>query len=390
MRGYPFGFIGVGTPGAAILSGSGAPSGSFGRDNDFYIDVDVYDIYGPKTAGVWGPATALGGGSGGGLPAGGTIGQLLVKQSSVDGEADWETLETIPAGGTDGQVLRSSSGAAIWDNVSEVPAGGSFGQVLKSGMFGDPVWSSEGLVPEGSIAGAFLRQTGVTPYVLDWTTIREVPGFDELTDQGKVLTINGSNYEWLVVPSPLPTTTNSGWVLTQQSSTPGDIDWSAAPEGIPTYSSPSDDNKFIKLVSGVPAWAAVREVPTYSSPAEDGFFLVATTAGGLGWEAIDNDLPAGGTTRQALVKNSSTVFDVGWETLREVPEAVSPGDNGKFLQASGGTSAWQTINQVPTPASPADDGKVLTANGGDYAWETPSGGGSGLTYRQALSAVRRS
>lgn len=250
MRGYPFGFIGVGTPGATILSGSGAPSGSLGRDNDFYIDTDVYDIYGPKTAGAWGAPTSLGGGGGGGLPP-----------------------------------------------------GGSTGDFLKLGMFGVPGWSSEGLIPEGSVAGAFLRQYSSTPYLCDWVLINQVPGFDELTDQGKILTINGSVYEWLAGPAPLPTTTNAGWVLTQQSATPGDIDWSAAQEGLPSYSSPADDGKFVKLIAGIPDWAAILE--------------------------------------------------------------------------------------VPVPASPADDGKVLTANGGDYAWEDPTGG-TGLTYRQTLSAVRRS
>lgn len=48
---------GVGRP---ILSGSGAPDDTDdGINGDFYIDTDVYEIYGPKTAGVWGSGTDL-------------------------------------------------------------------------------------------------------------------------------------------------------------------------------------------------------------------------------------------------------------------------------------------------------------------------------------------
>lgn len=88
-----------GADGNTVLNGSGAPSGGLGANGDFYIDTDVYDIYGPKTAGTWGSGTSLvGSGGGGSLPVGGTIGQILTKQSSTDGDADWEDL--IFDGGT--------------------------------------------------------------------------------------------------------------------------------------------------------------------------------------------------------------------------------------------------------------------------------------------------
>lgn len=46
--------------GKTILNGSGVPSGGTGADGDFYIDTTADAIYGPKTAGAWGSATALG------------------------------------------------------------------------------------------------------------------------------------------------------------------------------------------------------------------------------------------------------------------------------------------------------------------------------------------
>ena len=61
---------------------------------------DSGDIPGTLPAGsvVFKKGTAPGGGS---LPAGGTAGQVLTKQSSTDGDADWEDAA---AGGSSGQI----------------------------------------------------------------------------------------------------------------------------------------------------------------------------------------------------------------------------------------------------------------------------------------------
>jgi microcystin-dependent protein len=45
--------------GKSVLNGVGAPGSTIGVDGDFYIDTATEDIYGPKTAGVWGPPTSL-------------------------------------------------------------------------------------------------------------------------------------------------------------------------------------------------------------------------------------------------------------------------------------------------------------------------------------------
>lgn len=52
-----------------------------------------------------------------GVPDGGTQGQVLTKQSSEDGDADWEDIQALPSGGTTGQYLVKSSateGDADW------------------------------------------------------------------------------------------------------------------------------------------------------------------------------------------------------------------------------------------------------------------------------------
>lgn len=51
----------VGGPGAAgngVLSGSGPPPAGLGRDGDFYLDLTLSTLYGPKAAGAW-PAAGV-------------------------------------------------------------------------------------------------------------------------------------------------------------------------------------------------------------------------------------------------------------------------------------------------------------------------------------------
>ncbi len=48
-----------GDDGNEILSGNGVPSGTLGREGDFYLDKDSYDLYGPKTASGWGTPVNL-------------------------------------------------------------------------------------------------------------------------------------------------------------------------------------------------------------------------------------------------------------------------------------------------------------------------------------------
>lgn len=42
-----------------MLYGSGAPSNSDGDDKDFYMNIDNYNLYGPKLNGLWGSGISL-------------------------------------------------------------------------------------------------------------------------------------------------------------------------------------------------------------------------------------------------------------------------------------------------------------------------------------------
>jgi len=86
-----------------------------------------------------------------GLPAGGTAGQILTKQTEQDYAATWMDPANggVPAGGTVGPALIKASDQAqdvTWGNLpAGVPAGGTTGQVLKklSENDGDTGWGDE-------------------------------------------------------------------------------------------------------------------------------------------------------------------------------------------------------------------------------------------------------
>lgn len=48
-----------GPRGFSVLNGKGAPAPALGQNEEFYIDEEHFEIYGPKTAGSWGVGTKL-------------------------------------------------------------------------------------------------------------------------------------------------------------------------------------------------------------------------------------------------------------------------------------------------------------------------------------------
>lgn len=76
-----------GANGLSLLNGTTTPSNlSTGVNGDFYINTSTYTLYGPKTGGSWGDGVSL---IGVGIPAGGTTGQVLVKNSDDDLDVNW-------------------------------------------------------------------------------------------------------------------------------------------------------------------------------------------------------------------------------------------------------------------------------------------------------------
>lgn len=80
-----------------------------------------------------------------GVPAGGTTGQVLKKQSDDDFDAEWQDDESLPSGGSTGQVLAKTSsadGAAGWiDKPGEVVPGSgdnAEAEIFNSALQSDP------------------------------------------------------------------------------------------------------------------------------------------------------------------------------------------------------------------------------------------------------------
>lgn len=71
----------------------------------------------------------------GGLPSGGTAGQVLTKISSAEGDAAWQEVQGLPTGGTAGQALVKSSatdGDAAWTSITPASIGAAATSALNS------------------------------------------------------------------------------------------------------------------------------------------------------------------------------------------------------------------------------------------------------------------
>ena len=116
------------------------------------------------------------------VPAGGTGGQVLMKNSEDSYDIKWGSVSgTLPTGGTAGQYLKKSSGTNYeceWTTLSvsgTLPTGGTAGQYLKksSGTNYACEWatlSTSGTLPTGGTAGQYLKKSSGTNYACEWTT----------------------------------------------------------------------------------------------------------------------------------------------------------------------------------------------------------------------------
>lgn len=132
------------------------------------------------------------------LPAGGSDGQVLVKDGDTAYAVKWSSASHgLPAGGTAGQILAKSSRddyAVSWaDPPHGVPSGGAAGQVLtkNSATNYDLKWttpeSTHG-IPSGGSTGQVLAKKNNTNYEVEWVT----PSVGLLKNGSYTLTLNSS------------------------------------------------------------------------------------------------------------------------------------------------------------------------------------------------------
>lgn len=109
-----------GANGFSVLNGTTTPSNtSTGQNGDFYINTSNYTLYGPKTGGIWGESVSLIGTT---LPAGGTTGQALVKNSDNDLDADWGNID-VSFENLTGDVNDNTSLSAALNGKADLVAG---------------------------------------------------------------------------------------------------------------------------------------------------------------------------------------------------------------------------------------------------------------------------
>ena len=88
-----------GTDGNTILTVAGAPDTTLGKDGDYAINTVVWEIYGPRSGGVWGAGTPLRGNT----RAGGETGVPMFGESSGNssgGDGRTYTTGNLPLSGT--------------------------------------------------------------------------------------------------------------------------------------------------------------------------------------------------------------------------------------------------------------------------------------------------
>lgn len=243
-------------------------------------------------SGTYVVAYAVGNPNGGGegsheLPAGGTDGQVLMKDGADDYTVKWGDIHQLPAGGSAGQVLRKKSNAGWdveWGSVSrDVPTGGTDGQVL--------------------------LKNGTTEYALKWGDLKGIPTGGAL---GQVLRKkSAANYdvEWVSVSGVLPAGGTAGQYLKKSTGVDYAVSWADAPNSLPT--------------GGTDGQVLTKSGSTNYS---------------VKWASPSNPLPTGGSTDQVLAKSSATNYAVKWAT----PSAS---------QLKSGTNTLSLSSKVLTPSS---------------------------------------
>ena len=257
---------------------------------------------------------------------------------------DLGTVSGLPAGGDTGQALVKHSGAdydVIWADVSGLPAGGALGQFLgkASGVDFDVDWFTPPVsIPVGGATGAVLTKHSGADYDVVWAVPPEVAT------------------KWYAAAGAPTTTFNNGDLYLN--TTNGDVyqqslgSWSLVGNirGA-TGAAGANGLNGSTWYDGSGAPVTLHANGDYYLDVGTGNFYKQTSGA---WNLIGTitptSLPTGGTTGQALVKNSATNYDASWQTV---------------------TAA----NGLPTGGS---TGQVLTKDSGtdyDTSWQTPSGGG---------------
>lgn len=184
----------------SILNGNGAPTTTLGKTGDFYLDTTSYKLYGPKNTTGWGLSVNLIGVQGAqGLPGspGATGSQGIQGVAGTQGIAG----QGVPAGGTAGQFLAKNSGTDYdthWVNLGTftdltVTGNTTLGDAASDTVTINGIFKFEG----ATINGNSTALTLVDPTANQIITLPNASGSVVLEpssncSNGQVLTSNGS------------------------------------------------------------------------------------------------------------------------------------------------------------------------------------------------------
>jgi uncharacterized protein DUF5907 len=285
----------------------------------------------------------------GGVPSGGTAGQVLTKNTGTSYDYSWVN----PASGFADPM--TSIGDIITRNASNITsrlAIGSASQVL---------WVSGGVLGYHSLVKGDVGLGNV-----ENTALSTWPGSTSVVTLGTITTgiWNGTAIGTTFGGNPTGGTT--GQVLTKNSNTNYDYSWTTPAAGgltDPTstlgdmiYRSSGGINRLpigtqgtiLFSNSGVPTWLATTNITTIGTITTGVWNAtpISTSMGGV---------PSGGTANQFLVKNSTTNYDYSWITVFPwadgQPLLKNSSDGTKQIQfllsglTSGTTRTWAFPNQ---------------------------------------------
>ncbi|MGZ3874825.1 MAG: hypothetical protein ACXVJD_18035 [Mucilaginibacter sp.] len=193
-----------GINGNSILFGTINPSNSTtGNNGDFYINTSSYDLFGPKTAGVWGYGTSL---IGAGISSGGTAGQILTKADGIDFNTTWQDNSFANLSGAPADNTNMAATLALKQNI--------LGFTPEDAAKRNQANGYAGLDVSGKVAAAQLPS-----YVDDVVEFASYASLPSTGEAGKIYVVLDENkeYRW------------SGTTYIQLVASPGSTD--AMPEG---------------------------------------------------------------------------------------------------------------------------------------------------------------
>jgi hypothetical protein len=156
------------------------------------------------------------------LPNGGTINQVLKKNSATDQDASWGSI-AIPTGGTQGQALAKNSVTAFdvsWQSIG-LPIGGATNQVLAKSSGADfatawvPVLPITA-VPTGGTTNQVLAKASGTDYATSWQNVLPISSIPTGGTTNQILAkTSGTDYNdaWIDNTATLTKFTPSGTLV---------------------------------------------------------------------------------------------------------------------------------------------------------------------------------